>query len=308
MAKLFYRIIFSIFVFGLIYVSPTDNPDYVFYDATYNEDVFATRFELGYSMLVYIACQFVVEYEFFYYIIILIQVTLINLILKNFSIQSVVGTLPALAFVLPTFGIQTRWGLAVLLLISGIESRHWFFAVLGIVGSFVFHKSVVMFAGVYYAVVLGLKLHSANKIVSLLFFSVVTMIAIYLVVSVDVFVEFLGYVDYYGSLEFDEKSVISIVYLVTVVSVLIILLIQNPILVQSRQYIFYGACVLTALILKDFAVLSGRALIFGIFYETLLVNSRDLDGLGNKFRTTLIGSGVARFGLFSIKKLLDSAR
>jgi hypothetical protein len=308
MGKTLQRILFSTALYFLIYVSPSNNPDYVFYDSTYNEEVFQYRFEPGYSLLVLAGCKIGVDYSVFYQIIILLQIILINSIFKNFSPKWAFASLPALAFVLPTFGVQTRWGLAVLLLILGIESRYWILALFGMISSIAFHKSAAMYAIIYGAVFWGHKFYLSSKTLLLIFIVLIIGLTFFALPSLDQAIELLGYSDYYGTAEFEGKSLISLIYLVVNFLCFTFILIEKPILLRSWQYLYYGTSVLVALILKDFAVVSGRGLMFAIFYEAVLVNSRDLHLLDRQVQIRFVGFSVFRFVLFQLKAIIDKTR
>lgn len=126
--------------------------------------------------------------------------------------------------------------------------------------------------------------------------------------SLDQAIESLGYSDYYGTAEFEGKSLISLIYLAVNFLCFTFILIEKPILLRSWQYLYYGASVLVALILKDIAVVSGRGLMFAIFYEAVLVNSRDLHLIDRQVQIRFVGFSVFRFVLFQLKAIIDKTR
>ena len=299
------RIIVSFALALLIYVPPEINPDYPYYEFTYNEEIVNKRFEPAYNWLVLIGLKVGFTYREFYLVLILLEVLLINLILKNLNSFWVLATLATWIFILPTFGIQIRWGISVLIAILSIVNKNWFMRITLALSAVLFHKfSVVIILLHLFVFVAQVLLRNDQK----LFWAYSGMIAITMYIvrgNVDFLIEVFGYTDYHGSDEFLSKSLVSLVYILVVATGFLWFAIKDPILMKSNQFAFWGACIAVAVLFKDFAVVSGRVLVFTIIYETVLLNTTEKVIIGNNFRFALVGLSVARLIALKVKQFIE---
>lgn len=292
--KVVIRVLFFLFLVGFIYVGPDNNPDYPYYNLSYNEEIVDMRFEPAYSWLVLGGLKLGWSYLDFYKCIIVVEAIIITIIFRRCNWLWVFACLPTWIFVLPTFGVQIRFGLATLLAVLSIEIKKWWLKVLIAITAVLFHKSAIPLISLNIVCLFLVHAYSRSKTRFFWCLFILTLIVFLSIRNFESLVTVFGYTEYHGTSEFEGKSLISIIYLWVLAGGSIWFVVWEPAVLKSRECVFWLLCILASIVYRDFAVISGRFLIIAIFYETLLQGQTNRLPNHKIIRLSLLGVGISR--------------
>ena len=262
--KLFPIMVIFIILFLVIeYNKNKINPDYESYEVAYGSSYL--RFEPLYNFFSNFAFNSGLSFESFHFLVLIFELLIflyIIALLPNAFTWIIIPTVFIFAY---TFGVQIRYGVAVLLLIAGLLEKN-------IIIKFLYFTIAV---GFHYFSLLIIFIYFISRIINIAKINVLIIITIEIILyiispsiinSVEYFIPFIGYEEYIGSEFLESKSLISIFYTFVVANFIFILSKDR----NNFLFNFYFYIIIIFFLLSSLAVISGRLQVFSFIFQALL--------------------------------------